>query len=176
MNFQLFTMFIVGGLDCSDVEWEWMTFIWFSSKLHLSAPSAELLKRWKGTKLRWLETGQMTFSRQQLPLWDSLLLLGPLTLWESAVIIFAWRRNVRLICVDDACTSDMRRYTWCLLTITVVGLLIPLITKTSHGSSPMSTTRLCWSISVRSLQRGLALLMEPPTDHKVEMCNSLPRP
>ncbi|XP_056172114.1 calcium-transporting ATPase 12, plasma membrane-type-like [Syzygium oleosum] len=60
--------------------------------------------------------------------------------------------------------SSMQKYLQFQLTMTLAGLLIPLITDASHGSSPITTIQLHWAISVLTLLGGLALLMEPPSE------------
>ncbi|KAF8030484.1 hypothetical protein BT93_E2811 [Corymbia citriodora subsp. variegata] len=60
--------------------------------------------------------------------------------------------------------SNMRKYIQFQLTMTLAGLLIPLITNAFYGSSPVTTIQFHWAISVLTLLGGLALLMEPPSE------------
>ncbi|KAF8030486.1 hypothetical protein BT93_E2812 [Corymbia citriodora subsp. variegata] len=60
--------------------------------------------------------------------------------------------------------SSIRKYIQFQLTMTIAGLLIPLITDASHGSSPITMIQLHWAISVLTLLGGLALLIEPPSE------------
>ncbi|XP_018730478.2 putative calcium-transporting ATPase 13, plasma membrane-type [Eucalyptus grandis] len=60
--------------------------------------------------------------------------------------------------------SNMQKYIQFQLTMTLAGLLIPLITNASQGSSPIATIQFHWAISVLTLLGGLALLTEPPCE------------
>ncbi|XP_039169943.1 calcium-transporting ATPase 12, plasma membrane-type-like [Eucalyptus grandis] len=64
--------------------------------------------------------------------------------------------------------SNMRKYIQFQLTMTLAGLLIPLITNASHGSSPITTIQFHWAISLLTTLGGLALLMEPPREMLME--------